>query len=146
MRKDEFRFFHRLRVRWGETDAQQVVFFPHYLAYCNVASVAYWRALGFPYPDGLASFDGDLFLKKITLEYAGSARFDDELDVGVQFVRAGNSSLTFCFAMFRGDELLVHGELVSVFTDRTARRPKSLPAPLRVAIEDFERAYSPGCA
>ena len=41
----DFRFHHRLRVRWSEVDAQQVVFNGHYLNYLDVASGDYWRTV-----------------------------------------------------------------------------------------------------
>ena len=47
-RKD-FRFFHRLRVRWAEVDMQKIVFNAHYLMYFDTAISDYWRALALPY-------------------------------------------------------------------------------------------------
>ena len=43
--RDRFRFFERLRVRWSEIDAQQIVFNGHYLTYFDTAVAGYWRAL-----------------------------------------------------------------------------------------------------
>lgn len=137
MQPRDFRFLHRLRVRWGEVDAQQIVFFPHYLTYCNAASAEYWRAVGFPL-SGFAALDGDLHVKKVTLEYHDAAHYDDELDIGLRCGRIGNSSLTYSLAIFRAAQLLVSGEMVSVFAGREARRAKSVPDALRSAIEAFE--------
>ena len=44
-RKSDFRFFHRLRVRWAEVDMQKIVFNAHYLMYVDTAVADYWRAL-----------------------------------------------------------------------------------------------------
>ena len=41
----DFRFFHRLRVRWAEVDMQKIVFNAHYLMYFDTAISDYWRAL-----------------------------------------------------------------------------------------------------
>ena len=41
--RGDFRFFHRLRVRWSEVDLQKIVFNPHYLSYIDVAMADYWR-------------------------------------------------------------------------------------------------------
>ena len=49
MSRDRFRFFERLRVRWAEIDAQQIVFNGHYLTYFDTAVGGYWRALALPY-------------------------------------------------------------------------------------------------
>ena len=38
MKRSEFRFLERLRVRWAEIDAQKIVFNGHYLMYIDTAS------------------------------------------------------------------------------------------------------------
>ena len=58
MARSDFRFTHSLRVRWSEVDRQGIVFNGNYLNYFDVAMGEYWRALGFPYPAGLAPFHG----------------------------------------------------------------------------------------
>ena len=37
MKRDDFRFFHRMRVRWAEVDMQKIVFNAHYLMYIDTA-------------------------------------------------------------------------------------------------------------
>jgi acyl-CoA thioester hydrolase len=64
MARQEFRFAHRLRVRWAEVDRQGIVFNGHYLTYFDVGITEYYRALGFPYPDGLAPHGTDLYVRK----------------------------------------------------------------------------------
>ena len=52
MRREDFTFLHRLRVRWVEVDRQDVVFNGNYFLYFDVAVTEYWRAIGIPYPGG----------------------------------------------------------------------------------------------
>lgn len=138
MNRSDFRFTERLRVRWAEIDAQQIVFNGHYLSYFDTAVGGYWRALALPYADTMKSLNGDLFVRKATLEYLGSARYDELLDIGVSCQRIGSSSMTVLCAVFRGDELLVHGEMVYVFADPKTQRPQPIPAALRAVLEGFE--------
>ena len=138
MKRQDFRFTERLRVRWAEIDAQQIVFNAHYLSYFDTAVGGYWRALALPYADTMAALDGDLFVRKATLEYLGSARYDEQLQIGVRCERIGNSSLQFICAVFRGDDLLVHGELIYVFADPRTQKPKTVPPSLRAVLERFE--------
>jgi YbgC/YbaW family acyl-CoA thioester hydrolase len=140
MQRSDFRFADTLRVRWAEVDMQQVVFNAHYLMYVDTAAGAWWRALALPYEATLAAFGGDLFVRKATLEYLAPARYDDVLAIGIRFDGAGTSSLRFRAAVFRGDELLVQGELVYVWTDAASRRPQPAPA----ALLDALRAYEAG--
>ncbi|HEX2011521.1 MAG TPA: YbgC/FadM family acyl-CoA thioesterase [Roseateles sp.] len=138
----EFRFFERLRVRWAEIDAQQIVFNGHYLSYFDTAVGGYWRALALPYAATMQALDGDLFVRKATLEYLDAARYDEQLDVGVRCERVGSSSMTLRCAVFRGEVCLVHGELVYVFADAVQRVPKPVPQGLRSVLQGFEKGES----
>jgi YbgC/YbaW family acyl-CoA thioester hydrolase len=137
--RPSFRFLERLRVRWAEVDMQRVVFNGHYLMYVDTALGAWWRALALPYEETIAGFGGDLFVRKSTLEYLAPARYDDVLDVGIRFAGTGTSSLRFAAAVLRGDETLVQGELVYVWTTAPAaglpQRPQPVPPALVAAFE-----------
>ena len=138
MTRSEFRFFDRLRVRWAEIDAQQIVFNGHYLMYFDTALAAYWRALALPYAQAMAQLDGDLYMRKATVEYQASARYDDVLDVGMRCARIGNSSIVFDAGVFRQERLLVSGELVYVFADPRTQTSKPVPPALRETFLGFE--------
>ena len=138
MKRSDFRFADPLRVRWAEVDMQKVVFNGHYLMYVDTAMGNWWRALALPYEDTLAALGGDLFVRKSTLEYLAPAGYDDALEVGIRFESAGTSSLRFVAAVFRGAELLVHGQIVYVWTDAVTRTPKPAPEPLLDAFRAFE--------
>jgi len=140
MNRSDFRFADPLRVRWAEVDMQKVVFNGHYLMYVDTAMGNWWRALALPYEATLQALDGDLFVRKATLDYLAPAHYDDALEVGIRFESAGTSSLRFVAAVFRGEELLVHGELVYVWTDAATRRPQPAPA---VLVDAF-RAHAAG--
>jgi hypothetical protein len=51
--RSDFRFAHRLRVRWSEVDAQGIVFNPNYFVYADVGFTEYMRAVGLAYPQDL---------------------------------------------------------------------------------------------
>ncbi len=138
MKRADFRFLDRLRIRWAEVDMQKIVFNGHYLMYFDTAVAGYWRALALPYHETMELLQGDLFVRKATVEYHGSARYDDLCAVGLRCVRFGRSSMTFDAALFRDDTLLVSGELVYVFADPVAMSSKPVPDPLRRMLEAFE--------
>ena len=138
MKRQDFKFFHPLRVRWVEVDMQKIVFNAHYLMYFDTAVSGYWRALSLPYQDAMALLGGDLYVKKASIEYHGSAQFDDRLDVALRCDRIGNSSMVFAGAIFRSDQLLVSCELVYVFADTTTQTSKPVPDLLRQTLQGFE--------
>ena len=141
-RKSDFRFFHRLRVRWAEVDMQKIVFNVHYLTYIDTAIADYWREIGLPYPHGYVErYGSDVYLRKTTVEYLGSARYDDELTVYCRVAKLGRSSMTFAFEIHREDAAapapaLVTAELVYVNAD-----PQMRPVPLSDAVREKVRRY-----
>lgn len=139
MKRQDFRFAHRLRVRWVEVDMQQIVFNGHYLMYFDTAVTDYWRSLAMPYAATMHQLGGDLYVKKASVEYHASAEMDDFLQVCMRCDRVGNSSMTFVGAIFRGDELLITSELVYVYADPVAKKSQPVPAALRDMLEAFER-------
>lgn len=138
MKRQDFRFFHPLRVRWAEVDMQKIVFNAHYLMYFDSAIADYWRALALPYEQAMHQLGGDLYVKKTSVEYHGSARFDDRLDVALKCARVGNSSMVFSGAIFRANELLITGELIYVFADPVSQTSKPVPDALRKLLVGFE--------
>jgi YbgC/YbaW family acyl-CoA thioester hydrolase len=138
MKRQDFRFFHRLRVRWAEVDMQKIVFNAHYLMYFDTAISDYWRALALPYEAAMLELQGDLYVKKATVEFHASARMDDQIDVAMKCARIGNSSIVFSGAIFRGDDLLITGELVYVFADPATQTSRPVPAALRDVLTGFE--------
>jgi acyl-CoA thioester hydrolase len=140
MRREDFTFTHRLRVRWAEVDRQDVVFNAHYFLYFDVAITEYWRAIGFRYPQDLIERGSDVFAVKATAEYHGSASYDDELDVCCRVGRIGRSSMQIVLAVYRGDERITSGELIYVHVDLASRASAPWPEALTRAILGYEKA------
>lgn len=138
MTRDQFRFLERLRVRWAEIDAQHIVFNGHYLMYFDTAIAGYWRRLALPYHETMRALEGDLYVRKATLEYFSSARYDDIIDVGVRCERVGHSSIQFECAVFRQATLLVAGSLIYVFADPLSQTSSPVPGALRDWLTGFE--------
>lgn len=145
MNPQDFRFLDRLRVRWAEVDMQRIVFNGHYLMYLDTAVGGYWRSLAMPYHETMAMLGGDLYVRKATLEYLGSAHYDERLQVGIRCERIGNSSMRFIGCVFRDRTPLVTGELVYVFADPATQTSRSVPPLLRSVLEAFE-AREPMCS
>lgn len=138
MTRQDFRLLHRLRVRWAEVDMQKIVFNGHYLMYFDTAMADYWRALALPYEQTMHALGGDLYVKKASVEYHASARYDDQLDVGLKCQRIGHSSLQFVGAIFCGDQLLITGELIYVYANPATQTSLPVPQSLRDILLGFE--------
>lgn len=138
LQRSDFRFFHRLRVRWAEVDMQKIVFNAHYLMYFDTAIADYWRALALPYQEAMDSLQGDLYVVKATVEFHASARVDDQIEVAMKCSRIGSSSMTFTGAIFRGEQHLISGEIVYVFADPATQTSRPVPQALREILLGYE--------
>jgi YbgC/YbaW family acyl-CoA thioester hydrolase len=128
-----------LRVRWAEVDMQKIVFNGHYLTYIDTAIAEYWREIGLPYPHGYVDrYGSDIYLRKATVEYLGSAGYDDVLTVCCRVARLGRSSMTFHFEIYRDGELLITAELVYVNAD-SEKKAAPLPEDVRERVKRYER-------
>lgn len=141
MAKQDFSFIHTLRVRWSEVDMQAIVFNGNYLNYFDVAFTEYWRDSGLP--DVLAQAEAglELFARKAIIEYHAPARFDDMLEIGVRCAELGRSSMRFVLEIFKGDELLVSGEMMYVHADSGIRKSEPVPQNWRDALVRLEKAH-----
>ncbi|HID29044.1 MAG TPA: acyl-CoA thioesterase [Desulfobacterales bacterium] len=134
-----YKFYHPLRVRYVETDPQQHVLFSQYLNYFDVGLTEYTRAIGYFYPDMVAS-GVDMFYVEASAQYKGRARFDDLLHVHTRIGHIGNTSFTFEFAVYKqpDDELIATGKIVAVTVDAETQEPIRVPDELREAVARFE--------
>ncbi len=139
MNPGPFTFFHPLRVRWAEVDAQGIVFNPHYLMYFDVAFTEYMRAIGLAYPEGLTAIGADIFAASSQLSFRDAAAYDDVLAIGVRATQLGRTSLVVAFCVCRGSATLTEGQTTYVVADRLTRKPQPLPAMLTEAILAYEQ-------
>ena len=129
------RFSYFLRVRYGECDAQKVVFNSRYAEYVDLAAAEFLRVLGFEHEIQTAELDYQLV--KQTTEWRGPARFDQVLEISVSTKHLGTTSFTLT-TEFRiaGDEALIAtSETVYVHVDTHTLTKSPLPPRLREALE-----------
>ena len=137
--RDTFAFFHPLRVRWAEVDAQGIVFNPNYFVYFDVGMTEYMRAIGYPYPERLKALGSDLFAVNANANFLASAHYDDQLDIAIRVAKIGRTSFTFGMAIFRNGTLLVEGSLTYVNAMISTRSPTPLPEDFLACILAHER-------
>jgi len=132
---EAFPFRYRQRVRFGETDLQNVVYYANYLVYAEVGRVAYLRELGLPYADVVAN-GLDFTIGEAKVRYRAPLRFDDEFDIRVRVGAIRHSSWAFEYAVERADGLrCADMTTVQVMIHRASFRPTRIPAALRAKLE-----------
>ncbi len=128
-----FRYY--LRVRYGECDAQKVVFNARYTEYVDLAVTEFMRALG--YADTVITGAFDYQLVKQTIEWRASARFDQVLEIAVPGARTGNTSFTVGveFRVAGSEYVIASAETIYVLVDAVTLEKRTLPDDFRAAIE-----------
>ena len=133
--RENFTFFHPLRVRWSECDAQGIVFNVNYFLYFDVAMTEYMRELGY-------AFVGEDALEFYTVsakaDFRGSAVFDDEIEIGVRCARIGTKSMIAEFIIVRGEGVLTEGEITYVHAARGTKDTTPLPDHFIDKVTAFE--------
>jgi len=95
-------FRYLLRVRYGECDAQGIVYNARWADYVDIAASEFTRAL-------FGSITAmDLKLVKLAIEWRASARFDDVIAAHVTTTRVGTTSFETTTQLRRlGDDALL---------------------------------------
>lgn len=125
-----------LRVRYGECDAQQVVFNARYGDYVDVAATEFYRALFGSY-QALLDRGLDSQVVRMSTDWSSPARFDDVLELRVQTLRLGNTSYSLQVEILQHAEqrLVARSEITYVMVDAQTYAKAVIPDDLRTQFE-----------
>lgn len=124
------------RVRYGECDAQMVVFNARYGDYADLAATEYFRAI-FGGIQALLARQLDTQVAHYRIDWKAPARFDDVLGVRVQTARVGTTSFTLEMDFFlpATQTTVAQAQLVYVLVAVPGFTKTALPPDLRAALE-----------
>jgi acyl-CoA thioester hydrolase len=113
------------------------VFNGHYLTWFDMAHTALLtEALGRPYTELVAS-GTDVVVAESGVRYLAPARFDQELEIGVELEPPTNSSLTSRFTIQHDGSMVAQGFLRHVCVDARTFKKKPWPEDIRVAFAPY---------
>lgn len=129
-----FRF--RFRVRYGECDAQGVVFNARYADFVDVAVNEYIRTLFGDY-QRLLDQDLDIQVVSLTVNWKAPGRFDDVLEARIRAGRIGNTSFTLHLEFYRfGEEqLIADADITYVMIQPSKMAKVAVPVTIRELLE-----------
>jgi 4-hydroxybenzoyl-CoA thioesterase len=128
-------FVSRIRVRFGDEDHAQIVYYPRFFHFFHCAFEDFFDQQGFPYRDCL---DGDRIgwpAVHAEIDFEKPARFGDVLDVEVRVTRIGEKSATFAYTALRGAERLCRGEVVVACMAMDTYTAREIPDKYRALFE-----------
>jgi acyl-CoA thioester hydrolase len=142
MARNDFKFFHRFRIRYSEIDGQGIVFNAHYLTFFDQAITEYFRALPYDYKAETARSGHDFHTVKTLVEYAKPIQFDEEIDVCVKAGRIGRSSIRLDFEIHGKDteDFRASGEVVWVYTNQATHKTAPVAEDLVARLVGLEGA------
>jgi acyl-CoA thioester hydrolase len=127
-------FSHELRVRYGECDAQGIIFNANYLAYVDVVLTEIWRQSLGSY-DNLLETGVDTVVGEVNMRFLAPGRFDDLLRIEGGFDNLGTTSTTLKLWFRRDTVLLVEADVRYVFVDLESWQKAPIPEPVRKGLE-----------
>ncbi|MDX1457384.1 MAG: thioesterase family protein [Marinobacter sp.] len=129
-----FRF--RFRVRYGECDAQGVVFNARYGDYVDIAVNEYIRTLFGDYQN-LLDQDLDIQVVSLNQNWQAPARFDDILEARIAPGRIGNTSFSLELTFFRyGEPAPLSDATITYVMIRPSEEAKTpIPDSIRTLLE-----------
>ena len=123
MAKADFWHFHKVRVRFNETDPQGLAHNSVQLVWFGIGLHEYYRALDFDRYEAGARDKAGLHVVKATVEYKAPIRQDEEVEIATRISRLGRTSVTFVYELYVDDNLVSTGEQVWVNTSTETHRP-----------------------
>lgn len=137
-----FRHFLPITTRWMDNDLYGHVNNVVYYAYFDTVVNRYLIERGV-----LDIHDGPVIglVVESGCRYFAPLAFPQTVVAGLRVARLGNSSVRYEIALFADDseQAAAHGYFVHVYVDRETRRPVSLPASLRAALETLVEGAQP---
>ncbi len=126
-----------VRIYWEDTDAGGVVYYANYLKFFERARTEWLRALGVD-QQALREHTGAIFVvADVQLRYLAPAKLDDLLTVTVKVLEQGAASMRLEQRVWRGDLLLVEGQVRVGCVDEVNLRPRRMP---QVVVDAIRQA------
>lgn len=129
------KFILKLRVRYAECDAQEVVFNARYADYIDVAATEYIRALFGGYQNIIAR-GMDTQVVNMNISWKAPARFDDVLEITVSPEKIGNSSYTLgiSFKLEGITSEIASAQITYVMVDTDNYKKMSIPDDFKASL------------
>jgi acyl-CoA thioester hydrolase len=133
-RRASYRSFLAIPTRWMDNDAYGHVNNVTYYSYFDTAVNEHLIRVGGLNIEGAAVIG---LVVETSCRFHKPLTFPDIVEAGLRVARLGNSSVKYEIGLFRQgeDEPAASGHFVHVWVDRATRRPTSVPAAVRVALQ-----------
>lgn len=102
-------------VEFSDTDAAGIAHFSAFVRFMEQAEHEFLRSLG---RSVVLELEDDWHLSwprvHVDCDFKGTAKFEDQLEIGVRIRKLGTKSITYDFQIMRDGTTIAHGSLASV--------------------------------
>ena len=139
VRRDDFRHWVEVEVRWGDTDALGHVNNANYLSYLEAARLSYLSERGHV-PRLHTAAQGPV-LASIQCDFRREIQYPGHLQVGTRVIELRTRSYVMEHGIFLEEQQrpMADGTSVLVWVDYALKKAVPLPQPLRNSIRQFDQ-------
>lgn len=129
-------FIYLLRVRYGECDAQSVVYNAKYAEFADIAVTEFMRAIWGGYAN-LLKRGIDSQVVDLHIRWQAPARFDDVIQMAVEVTHIGETSYTIrtTFEDYKTKNAIAEALICYVMVSTSDYKKCSLPSDIRQELE-----------
>lgn len=127
----------RFRIEFGDCDPAQIVFYPNYFKWMDIAALHFFNACGIESWRQTKAESGIIGapLLGASAKFVSSATYPEDIEVDTSVAEIAGKSFTLKHVIRRGETVLVEGEEKRIFAIEDPADPKrikavGIPAPL----------------
>ena len=129
-----------IRVRYGETDQMQYVYYGNYAMYYEVGRVESLRQLGMTYKE-LEAMGIIMPVLENHSEFLAPALYDELLRIRVTIPEKPSVRIRFKYEIYNEQDALIHrGETLLAFVNQKTGRPCRPPEAFQKVLEPYFRS------
>lgn len=136
--RDQFRYWKKIEVRWGDMDAQGHVNNTVYFTYCESARIELLRKIGFKGKQ--AGLTEGPTLVHASCDFKRQVIYPATLDVGIRVERIGPRSFKMVYGIFfhGTNELSAVSTSINAWANYAEGRAVQLPEEIRSALAEYQ--------
>lgn len=128
-------FTHRHKVGFADVDPAGIVFYPRYFEMINATIEDWFRSIGYGFDQMILQDGYGVPTATIQVDFKAPSRLDDLVELELQLVRLGRSSIGLQINIQCEGELRAIVQQTLVFIRMEGNKPVRIPDSLRAGIE-----------
>ena len=133
-----YKYSHKLRIRYGETDQMGYCYYGNYAQFLEVGRVEALRSCGFSYKE-LESQGILLPVRSFSIKYVSPAKYDDILEIQTSITKIEGTRIEFSYVVKTSEGILIaNAETELVFVSANSLRPIPMPEKFKKLVQKID--------